>query len=165
MKGALSVKRMMAIVLVSGAGMAALVDPTPVWSDLFLFVTTVVLLTATLGALFHRGPRRIAWTGFSLFGWFYFLLYFAPLFASRTGLLIPTNRLYQWGFEKLHPLHEMVAQARSRPAVRNVYHEMAENFYQSAHLQATLLFALLGAFLALSVTRQGRDEDPADLAR
>jgi hypothetical protein len=165
MKGSLSVKRMMAIVLVSGAGMAALADPTPVWTDVFLFVTTVVLLTAALGALFHRGPRRIAWTGFSLFGWFYFLLDFAPLFASRTGLLIPTNRLYQWAFEKLHPLHELVAQARSRPGVRNIYRETAENFYQSAHLESTLLFALLGAFLASAVTRPGRSEGPADLAR
>ena len=46
-------------------------------------------------------------------------------------------------------VNDVVKRVRTDPgsgkAITSAYNEMAENFYQSAHVQATLLFALLGA--------------------
>lgn len=151
MRYPIPVKNMMVIVAILAVGMGALANPTRFRADLLLLLTQILLLTGTLGAMFHRARRQVIWTGFSTFGWFYFLLYFAPLFSDQTGMVVPTQGLYAWAFDSLHPLDEMVKLARTRPGITSAYNDMAENFYQAAHLEATLLFSLLGAWIAARV--------------
>jgi hypothetical protein len=84
----LSIGGMMSLVLVAGFGAAALANATPIWASITFALALAVLLGATLGAIAHRGARRVAWMGFAAFGWTYLVLAFGPL-AVANGVTAP----------------------------------------------------------------------------
>jgi hypothetical protein len=64
---------MIAIVVI-GIVLAALVRPSMLWGMILSFLLLALSLTAILGILFCRGPRRAYWAGYALFAWVFFLL-------------------------------------------------------------------------------------------
>ena len=64
----------MVIVAVIGVAIAALIHPIKLWAIVLPIFQLTLCLTAVLGSLFRRGPKRAFWVGFALFGWAYFIL-------------------------------------------------------------------------------------------
>jgi hypothetical protein len=58
---------LMGLVFACACGIAVLRNASPFWSDASAVVVTLVLLTATVGAI--KGRHRTAWLGFAVFGW------------------------------------------------------------------------------------------------
>jgi hypothetical protein len=92
-----SLGSLLAAVLVVAVGCAALVHPTPLWSQIVFTATLVLLLSATVLAVVAR-PQPFA-SGLTIFGWGYLLLTSGPWSASvRPHLLTET------ALAKLSPL-------------------------------------------------------------
>src|SRR4051812_29116963 len=71
-----SIAGLMGVVLFIGVGFAALKGASRLWASALFTLTLAVLLGASLGAVARRGPERMAWTGFAVFGWSYLILSF-----------------------------------------------------------------------------------------
>lgn len=63
-----TVAGLMEIVLVAAVGSAALRNPTIVWASALFTLLVMMLCSATLGAIAVRGPARLMWAGFAIFG-------------------------------------------------------------------------------------------------
>jgi hypothetical protein len=84
----ISVRELMAAVLIVALGVAAVLYPTGLWASA-LFTTAVVLMsTATVGAISRRAKSRTSLAGVSIFGWVYLGLVFGPL-PNGNGTTIP----------------------------------------------------------------------------
>jgi hypothetical protein len=73
-----SIGALMGAIVLLGLGLAALRYPNKLWASFYFSITAAVLVFAALGAVFRRGLPRAFWTGFSICGWLYFLVAFAP---------------------------------------------------------------------------------------
>jgi hypothetical protein len=69
-----TLKGLMIAIVMIGVGIAALVRPTKLWAIVLPFLLLTLCLTAILGLVFRRGPKRAFWVGFAVFGWTYFVL-------------------------------------------------------------------------------------------
>ncbi len=79
----MTLKGLMIAIVVIGIGLAALVQPSILWAMILSFLLWTLSLTAILGILFRRGPRRAYWVGFALFAWaFLFLFWWSGLPGS-----------------------------------------------------------------------------------
>ncbi len=84
-----SIARSMGIVLLAAVGLAALRNPTIVWASSLFTLVVVLLCTAVLGAIAVRGPARLTWTGFAVFGWVYLGIAFG---LAQRGTVRPLLR-------------------------------------------------------------------------
>jgi hypothetical protein len=80
-----TIRGLIALVLLVGFGLAALRGATIGWTAASILAVLAILCTATLGGLVRRGPSRSEWIGFALFGWAYFLLHFGPWADWKRG--------------------------------------------------------------------------------
>jgi hypothetical protein len=71
-----SIAGLMAAVLVLAVGFAALRAASALWASAVFTLTVILFAAAILGAVASRGPSRIAWLGFGVFGWTYLLATF-----------------------------------------------------------------------------------------
>jgi hypothetical protein len=71
-----SIAGIMGAVVVLAVGFAGLSAASALWASAVFSLTVTLLVTAILGAVACRGPSRIAWLGFALFGWTYVLATF-----------------------------------------------------------------------------------------
>jgi hypothetical protein len=92
-----SLGALLGAVLVASVGCAALVNPTPLWSQIVFTAVVVWLLSATVAAVVGR-PRPFA-AGFAIFGWGYLLLTSGGWSAS-----IKPHLLTEAALAKLEPL-------------------------------------------------------------
>ena len=69
----ITLKGAMNAVAVIGLAFAALFRPNKLWAIILTLLLVIMPLTATLGSLFRRGPKRAYWTGVALFGWAYLI--------------------------------------------------------------------------------------------
>lgn len=83
-----SVAGMMALILAVAVGFAALRDGKVLWASATFSLSVTLLATAILAACAARGPARLAWGGFALFGWAYLGIAFGPL-PNGNGASIP----------------------------------------------------------------------------
>jgi hypothetical protein len=76
----ISIKTLMAFVVLVAVGLAALARPNEGWAVVLSTSAFTALLTSLLGIIFRRGPERAGWVGFAIFGWSFFalLLSFSP---------------------------------------------------------------------------------------
>jgi WD40 repeat protein len=75
---------------------AALVNASPLWASAWYTFTLLLLLTATLAAVF-RPRNRAFWLGFVVFGWAYLFLGFGPW----VGQCVPPSLLSAQGLAYL----------------------------------------------------------------
>ncbi len=69
----ISIKKLMAFIGLIAVVLAVLAHPNNGWFLILAPSYFILLLTAIMGCILGRGPRRAGWLGFSLFGWSYFL--------------------------------------------------------------------------------------------
>jgi len=80
-----SIRTVMAFVVVSAIGMAALSVGSAPWAGAMLSISFFTLTCALLGIAFGRNERRIYWTGFATLGWMYLILTYAPALDAKIG--------------------------------------------------------------------------------
>src|SRR5262249_15368813 len=80
---------LMGLVVVLGAGLAALKNASELWAWAVRLFTLGLLATAILGVLYRRGTRRAWWVGFALFGWGYEAMECVPWLPPAT----PSSRV------------------------------------------------------------------------
>jgi hypothetical protein len=71
-----SIAGVMGAVLVFAVGFAGLSAASALWASAVFTLTVTLLAGAIVGAVACRGPSRIAWLGFGVFGWTYLLATF-----------------------------------------------------------------------------------------
>jgi hypothetical protein len=73
-----SIRSLMAFVLVSAVGLAALRNANELWAGLMLTVAFGAAATAVMGALTLRGVERYRWAGFAVFSGGYLAMTLGP---------------------------------------------------------------------------------------
>lgn len=84
----LNIAGMMALIFGIAIGFAALRGGTVLWASVTFSLAVTLLTAAILGACVARGPSRLGWIGFALFGWVYLGAAFGP-FPNGNGASIP----------------------------------------------------------------------------
>ncbi len=74
----ISIRTLMAFVLVSAVGLAALRNATELWAQVMLMTSFLAVGVAVLGASLMRGRERAWWLGFAVFGGGYLALSVGP---------------------------------------------------------------------------------------
>ena len=84
-----SVRSLMALVLMSAVGLAALRNANELWAGTMLLVAYGAVATAVMGALILRRGERYGWAGFAVFSGGYLAIAIGPLlndvYQSRLG--------------------------------------------------------------------------------
>ena len=75
----LSIRTLMAVIVVSGVGLAALKNANELWAGIMLLAILIIVGMAILGAILLRGRDRAWWLGFALFTGGYLALGFTSL--------------------------------------------------------------------------------------
>jgi uncharacterized membrane protein YeaQ/YmgE (transglycosylase-associated protein family) len=81
----LSIRALMAVIVVSAIGLAAIRNASDLWAGLLLMIVLGFVGAAILGAIFSRGARRAWWTGFALFSGGYLVLALVPWLSAQLG--------------------------------------------------------------------------------
>src|SRR4051812_41413088 len=99
----LSIRTLMAAVVLVAVGTASLRSASELWASLVLTLTLGVLATAIPGALFGGRPRRPFWTGVAVFGWGYPALAFGPWSSGHSRSGLATTALLDHLFHRANP--------------------------------------------------------------
>ncbi len=148
---------LMTITLYAAIGFGALLNPhdSVIWVSTIYTVTAFLLATSTLFAFTSRGPARLKWTGWAIFGWAYFLLCFRESVFGTLPNLVTT----------------LLIRELNVTGDRSVTHFSIErSFIAIMHSIFTLLSAFVGSRLARSlagdrlsdaaVSRPDRESNP-----
>jgi hypothetical protein len=112
----ISIRSLIAFVVVSAVGLAALKNASEFWAVAVLLTDLVAIGVAVLGAAFSRGPKQAWWAGFALLscGYLAFLmgLWFDFTFHSQAV----TNPVLQYAYDRIHP--DAALQAAKRKEAR-----------------------------------------------
>lgn len=92
----MSIAGVMLLMLPVAVGLAALRDPSELWASVLFTVTLLALLVSVLGTVARRGPARLAFFGFVLFGASYLVLAFGPWASINPEGLRPPPRAMSW---------------------------------------------------------------------
>lgn len=98
-----SISSLLALVVVSAIGFAAIRIASPTWAGWLYSLTLLVMLASILGICFRRGTRRVFWIGFALFGWANLFLANAAWFDLNIGRHLLGVRLFSELYPILHP--------------------------------------------------------------
>jgi hypothetical protein len=80
----ISIRTLMALVLVSAIGLAALRNASELWAGMMLLLALAAVGVAILGVALMRGRERAWWLGFAVFGGGYLVAALCP-FRSQLG--------------------------------------------------------------------------------
>jgi hypothetical protein len=83
--GRFSIRTLMAFIVGSAIGLAALRNANDRWARMMLIAALVSVAVAALGACFLRAKERARWTGEAIFGGGYLVLALTPWFSSCLG--------------------------------------------------------------------------------
>ncbi len=161
-----SIAGLMAVVLLLGVGFAGLRTASFLWASAVFTLTVTLLAAATLGAVACRGPFRMAWLGFGVFGWTYLLATFwlwpapngvsAPPFLTKalldalqpspgTGAVMTIDAFPQGEMStEPPPMVGALRPARFAGRVVNLLH-----YRRIGHTLAAIVLGLLGALLGM----------------
>jgi hypothetical protein len=87
-----SIRTLMACVLLSAVGLAALRSASRLWAGIMMMLALAAIGVAILGAALMRGRERAWWLGFAVFGGGYLVLTFAPGLSSEVGARLVTTK-------------------------------------------------------------------------
>lgn len=97
-----SIRSLMAIVVAAAIAVAALRNADDYWAGGLLLGTSLFIGVATVGAVYHSGPRRAGRLGFAVFAGGYFALAFLGLSDQNLGKL-PTTWLLTFVHQRVVP--------------------------------------------------------------
>jgi hypothetical protein len=154
------------VVLFVALGLAGLRSGSVYWVTATSWVLLTWLSASILGVAFRRGPARVFWSGFAIFGWIYMLLIHNSLIsttlADEMGQGLRAFVESAWTFRPTAPMNNPVlqnAQIRANADLQfriRVLSDLCLNF----------LFAALGGILAQTFAarteqeRQARRDEP-----
>jgi MFS family permease len=95
----ISIRTLMAFVLVSAVGLAALRNANELWSGMMLLTALVAVGVAALGAVFTCGKERAFWVGFAFFGGGYLGLTVGPWVSDTFRHQLGTPHLIGYIYE------------------------------------------------------------------
>ncbi len=98
----ISIRSLMAVVLISAVGLAALRTASDLWAGWVLLLALAGVGIAVLGAVFMRGPERAWWVGFALFSGAYLALAVGPWFRDRSQPQLGTTYLLDYVHGRIH---------------------------------------------------------------
>jgi hypothetical protein len=153
----------MVLVSLTAIGFAALRNPSDLYARLVYTATLIVLLSGILGSLFSRVRIRVAWVGFTLFAWSYFLnVVGRPEFGEGIQNGLVTTHLLSRLEEAMHPLDETKLSGLEFDSQRVMFREKQDRrtrFYRIGDSLTFISFGLLGVVLGrVIVTVGGRRE-------
>jgi hypothetical protein len=91
-----SIRTLMAFVLVSAVGLAALRNASNLWAGMMLLVALAAVGIAVLGAVILRGKERYGWAGFAFFGGGYLALAVGPWLGDTFQPQLGTTHLLSY---------------------------------------------------------------------
>lgn len=84
----LNIAGLMGLILLAGAGFAALRGGSALWASIIFSLAATLLAIAPLGIYAGRGAARLGWMGFASFGGLYFAVTFGPI-PNGNGVSAP----------------------------------------------------------------------------
>lgn len=167
-----TVKGLMVKIALIGVALAALLRPIKLWGIVLPLLQVTLCLTAILGLLFRRSPKRPYWIGFALFGWAYFILTLV-LFSQHDFVnspmsfprIVGESLATVIGFLMILGLGDMVkmfdAIARITDAVKDV--DDTSRFLVPCSIVG-MVFAMLGGRIARAFDSSEAASTPRDAA-
>ena len=163
----ISLASLLGIVAVIAMGLAGMVSASSLWTTAAATICLAVLLSAVLAARLLTGIDRAFWAGFALFGWSYLLLVNWDWIGGQFGhdLTAGLSDIAESVFADVSvapPPSPTIAPA-GRPAVgfNLQYLESVRgrqirlgNFVQIGRMILSLLFGLVGGWIAESFARR-----------
>jgi hypothetical protein len=164
----ISIRSLMAFVVVSAVGLAALKNASVFWAVGVLLADILAIGVAVLGAAFSRGREQAWWAGFALFscGYLAFLIGLWSDFALHSQTV--TIPVVQYAYDRINP-HAALQAAKRRearlsgatPLPRPITPAFGE-FQRMAHAVLAPLCGLIGGMTAAwFYARRERDEAAA----
>ena len=98
-----SIRTLMALVVVSAVGLAALRGADATWAGLLLLTALAAVGAAVLGAAILRGRERAWWAGFAFFGGGYLALTFGPWLSESFEPHLGTTHLLRHFYGRMIP--------------------------------------------------------------
>ena len=98
-----SIRSLMAFVLVSAVGLAALRTAGDLSAGMVLLVTLAAIGTAMMGAVILRDRERYWWAGFAFFGGGYLALALGPWLSDTFHPQLGTTHLLNEIYRRMHP--------------------------------------------------------------
>jgi hypothetical protein len=98
-----SIRSLIAFVVISAVGLAALKSASDLWAETVLLADLVAIGVAVLGAAFSRGREQAWWTGFALFSFGYLAFLMGLWSAFRFPSQAVTNPALKYAYEHIHP--------------------------------------------------------------
>lgn len=158
-----SLKGLLGAITLIAIGTYAMVNATPAWLSFVAVLTTFLLLTAIVGAIYSRGQRRAFFVGCCVLGWGYLLIAFAPgdygRIASSNSLLgVVAEALER--IEPLDPSDEWNGPTHSENGQMFAVLVMRDFVKSVGRILLAWIFAALGGFAgAYFYARQERQGD------
>jgi hypothetical protein len=81
----ISIAGLMALVLFTGVGIAAMSRPSALWAAVMFSGATLFLTSALIAAVCVRKERRAFWIGATIGGWAYLFLHYGPFCETQIG--------------------------------------------------------------------------------
>jgi hypothetical protein len=167
-----SLARLMTVVFFIALGIAALLNPTPVWASVLFLFTVALMSAAVVGAITGRGKMRMTWAGVAIFGWIYLGIVFGPL-PNGNGTTIPalpTMLIYEYTldqylipqskaaykdviFENTNQAESLLDKATLRGKPRVLVDVM--HLKRVVHCLGALIFAVIGGFVGRFLYSRG----------
>jgi hypothetical protein len=149
-----SIRTLMAVVLISAVGLAALTNANDLWAGLTMLGAMAATGAAVLGAFILRGRERCWCAGFAFFSTGYLMLVVGPWLGDSFQPRRTATQAIRYGYERISPAAylqaAMIKEARMsgmRPFPVPVG-PMFDQFQCVAHSLFALLAGLTGATVA-----------------
>ena len=81
-----SIRTLMAVIVVSAVGLAALMNANELWAEVMLVAAFFAVGVAVLGAVTLRGREQVWWLGSALFSGVYLVFALVPFLAPQIGM-------------------------------------------------------------------------------
>ncbi len=99
-----SIRALMAFIVVSAVGLAALRNANEFWAGIMLLASLAAFGSAVLGAIFSRGLDQAWWTGFAFFSAGYLALAVGPWFVNTIQPILCTTYVLRAVHPHIMPL-------------------------------------------------------------
>ena len=153
-----SIRTLMAFIVVSAFGLAALRNANDLWAGLLLLAALTATGTAILGAVNHRGRERSWYQGFALFSGAYLMLTVGPWtpdnFQSKLGTAHIIRAIYDSRFQTpFLPKTKLVEIDETNGTSKSTWVTPTKPSYEHFQRVGHSFFALLAGLVGGTVCR------------
>jgi hypothetical protein len=145
-----TILEMAAAVALVGLAVAAMRDPTDLWTRLSFTLAIIGTAVAVLGATVRCGPDRPLWLGWALFAGGYLILAFGPWLSTEVRPHLLTTGLLEWLYPRIHTTPMLTDAQRGHAMLRilggsgSYVLESADSYHQSRGGELQMNFERIG---------------------